>query len=140
MIRRRKRHLWSKPETKLTEEPETETDLDEKLIFSPVHKIVKRTSDYCFSQSSNSTSCFPIASGALTAGLLAILFVGAKLQSGIFGGGQNNGPTFNAQRPVQVERDLTYFSKSRDPRERSDGVFKHVLYFTLSLARRGGSD
>ena len=114
VIRRRKRHLWSKPEVKLTEEPETETDLDEKLIFSPVHKIVKRTSDYCFSQSSNSTSCFPIASGALTAGLMAILFVGAKLQSGIFGRGQNNVPISNAPRPVQVEQDLNcYFISDR---------------------------
>ena len=117
MIRRRKRHLWSKPEV-VVESAKLEKDLedqlilgplqhtvakrssiDEQLIFSPLHNVVKRSSDYCFSQGSNSTACFPIASGALTAGLMALLFVGAKLQSGIFGG-HKNPPSH--QRPVQV--------------------------------------
>ena len=78
---------------------------DEQLIFSPLHSVVKRSSDYCFSQGSNSTACFPIYSGALTAGLMALLFVGAKLQSGIFGGKNNAAPT---QRPVQVRTPIEH--------------------------------
>jgi len=54
-----------------------------------VHSVVKRNSDYCFTQilsstnytSTNSTTCVPVASGALATGLLALLFVGAKLTS-----------------------------------------------------------
>ena len=96
VIRRRKRHLWSsQPE----EKQETEVELVDKLILSPVHNVVKRSSDYCFSQSSNSTTCIPIATGALTTGLMALIFAGAKLV-GYFG--SRNRPAPVVQNPIQV--------------------------------------
>jgi hypothetical protein len=67
VIRRRKRHLWSEVRS-----PDAVADADavaddnvNDLIFSPVHHLAKRSSDYCFSVTSNSTMCVPVASGAL---------------------------------------------------------------------------
>jgi hypothetical protein len=97
VIRRRKRHIWSKPATQTKQE--TEAELVDSLILSPVHNIAKRSSDFCFSQYSNSTTCIPVATGALTTGLMAIIFAGAKLVS-YFGARNRPAP---AQSPVQVK-------------------------------------
>jgi hypothetical protein len=102
VIRRRKRHLWaSEDEDSAIEELIVPPSDAKDPIFSNVHhNIAKRSFDYCFSQSSNTTMCLPIGSGALTAGLMALIFAGAKL-TGIFAGRNNRPPT---QPPVQVSQ------------------------------------
>ena len=77
VIRRLKRNLWSGSQ-------DGARTHDDDLILSPVHhSIAKRSFNYCFNQSSNTTMCIPAGSGALTAGLFALIFGGAKLM-GVF--------------------------------------------------------